>query len=73
MSEWDIWTQNIRGSLAHRWVFPLSPTLDTPGPLTSNAADAAILHAIMTGSDIPLATPLTGLRLGKPTSFFLKT
>ena len=46
------------GLLPTDGVFPLSPTLDTLGPLTSNAADAAILHAIMTGSDIPLATPL---------------
>ena len=60
------------GLLPTDGVFPLSPTLDTLGPLTSNAADAAILHAIMTGSDIPLATPLTGLRLGKPTSFFFE-
>ncbi len=60
------------GLLPTDGVFPLSPTLDTLGPLTRNAADAAILHAIMTGCDIPFATPLTGLRLGKPTSFFFE-
>ena len=58
------------GLLPTDGVFPLSPTLDTLGPLTRNAADAAIIHAIMTGSDIPAPAPLKGLRLGKPTRFF---
>jgi aspartyl-tRNA(Asn)/glutamyl-tRNA(Gln) amidotransferase subunit A len=58
------------GLLPTDGVFPLSPTLDTLGPLTRTAADAAIIHAIMTDSDIPLAKPLKGLRLGKPTTFF---
>ena len=58
------------GLLPTDGVFPLSPTLDTLGPLTRNAADAAIIHAIMTGSDIPAPAPLKGLRLGKPTKFF---
>ena len=60
------------GLLPTDGVFPLSPTLDTLGPLTKNAADAAILHAIMTGCDIPSAAPLKGMRLGKPTSFFFE-
>ena len=58
------------GLLPTDGVFPLSPTLDTLGPLTRNAADAAIIHAIMTDSDIPAPAPLKGLRLGKPTRFF---
>ena len=58
------------GLLPTDGVFPLSPTLDTVGPLTRSAADAAIIHAIVTGEDIPSAAPLAGLRLGRPTSFF---
>ena len=58
------------GLLPTDGVFPLSPTLDTLGPLTRSAADAAIIHAIMTGGDIPAPAPLKGLRLGKPTRFF---
>ncbi|MDG2286992.1 MAG: amidase, partial [Alphaproteobacteria bacterium] len=60
------------GMLPTDGVFPLSPTLDTVGPLTRSAADAAIIHAIMTGEDIPAAAPLAGLRLGRPTSFFFE-
>ena len=58
------------GLLPTDGVFPLSPTLDTLGPLTRSAADAAIIHAMMTGSDIPSAASLGGLRLGKPKTFF---
>ncbi len=53
-------------------VFPLSSTLDTLGPLTRTAADAAIIHATMTGEDLPVAAELRGLRLGRPTSFFFE-
>jgi aspartyl-tRNA(Asn)/glutamyl-tRNA(Gln) amidotransferase subunit A len=57
-----------------RWptdgVFPLSPTLDSIGPLTRHAADAAIIHAVMTGEEIPQAANLSRLRLGRPTTFF---
>ncbi|MBH68860.1 MAG: amidase [Rhodospirillaceae bacterium] len=60
------------GLLPTDGVFPLSPTLDTLGPLTKNAADAAIIHAIMTGEDIPAPAPLSGLRLGRPNSFFFE-
>ena len=60
------------GLLPTDGIFPLSPTLDTVGPLTRSAADAAIIHAIVTGEDIPAAAPLAGLRLGRPTSFFFE-
>ena len=58
------------GLLPTDGVFPLSPTLDTLGPLTKSAADASIIHAMVTGDDIPSPAPLRGLRLGKPTTFF---
>ena len=60
------------GLLPTDGVFPLSPTLDTVGPLTRSAADAAIIHAIMTGEEIPATAPLRGLRLGRPTTFFFE-
>jgi aspartyl-tRNA(Asn)/glutamyl-tRNA(Gln) amidotransferase subunit A len=51
-------------------IFPLSPTLDTVGPLTRTAADAAIVFAAMTGQAVPHPVRLKGLRLGKPKQFF---
>ena len=51
-------------------VFPLSPQLDSIGPLTRSAADAAIVFAALTGAPVPLAEPLGGLRLGRPKSYF---
>ena len=53
-------------------VFPLSPTLDTLGPLTRSAHDAAIIHSVMTGARMPTPPSLAGLRLGRPTSFFFE-
>lgn len=51
-------------------VFPLSPTLDSIGPLTRNAEDAAIVHAVITGERLPQPARAETLRLGKPTNFF---
>jgi aspartyl-tRNA(Asn)/glutamyl-tRNA(Gln) amidotransferase subunit A len=57
-----------------RWqtdgIFPLSPTLDSIGPLTRTAADAAVVFAALTDGAVPLPARLKGLRLGKPTSLF---
>ena len=51
-------------------VFPLSGALDTLGPLTASAADAALLFATLTGRPLPQPAPPEGLRLGRPTSYF---
>ena len=51
-------------------VFPLAPELDSIGPLTRSAADAAIVFAALTGKPVPLAEPLGGLRLGRPENYF---
>ncbi|EDP62110.1 Amidase [alpha proteobacterium BAL199] len=51
-------------------VFPLSPTLDSIGPLCRSAGDAALIHAIVTGESLPMPTRLAGLKLGRPTNFF---
>ncbi|MSO65549.1 MAG: amidase [Alphaproteobacteria bacterium] len=51
-------------------VFAVSPTLDTVGPLTTSAADAAIVFAALTGKPMPKARPPRGLRLGKPVAHF---
>ena len=53
-------------------MLPLSPTLDTPGPMTRSVEDAALLYAAMQGSDpldprterLPYTDPLPGLRRG---------
>ena len=59
------------GLLPTDGVFPLSPTLDTLGPLTRSAADAAVFHATVTGEAVKPVW-LRGLRLGRPTSFFFE-
>lgn len=51
-------------------VFPLVPNMDTIGPLTRSAADAAVIFGTLTGQPIPTAAPLSGLRLGKPDAYF---
>jgi aspartyl-tRNA(Asn)/glutamyl-tRNA(Gln) amidotransferase subunit A len=53
-------------------VFPLSRTLDTIGPLTRSAADAAIVFAALGGQPMATPAPLRGLRLGKPTAVFFE-
>lgn len=49
---------------------PLSTTMDTIGPLTKTAADAAIVFAGLTGQKTSAAKPLRSLRLGKPINYF---
>ena len=46
------------GRVSTYGVLPLSPTLDTPGPMARSVVDAALLYAAMQGPD-PL-DPLTG-------------
>lgn len=57
-----------------RWstsgVFPLSPTLDSIGPLCRTAGDAVLIHTVVTGEVVPAPLRLEGLRLGRPTDFF---
>ena len=53
-------------------VLPLSPTLDTPGPMTRSVEDAALLYAAMQGADpldprterLPYADPMPQLKRG---------
>lgn len=58
-----------------RWpidgIFPLAPTLDSAGFFTHDMADAAIVLATLGGASIRPRT-LRGLRLAKPTAFFLE-
>ncbi|MEQ8815563.1 MAG: amidase [Thalassobaculum sp.] len=57
-----------------RWptegVFPLSPTLDSIGPLCRSAGDAALIHAVVTGEPLPMPARLEGLKLGRPKQMF---
>jgi aspartyl-tRNA(Asn)/glutamyl-tRNA(Gln) amidotransferase subunit A len=60
------------GRVSTYGVLPLSPTLDTPGPMTRSVHDAALLYAAMQGPDpldprtlgLPYADPLPSLRRG---------
>jgi len=49
------------GRISTHGVLPLSPTLDTPGPMARNVEDTALLYAVMQGPD-----PLDPLTLGLP-------
>lgn len=51
-------------------IFPLSPTLDSPGVLTATARDAVTVWTALTGEHINANLPLTGLRFGKPAPLF---
>ena len=57
-----------------RWptdgVAPLCRTLDTIGPITSSASDAAVVFSALTGIPTPVAAQPRGVRLGKPTTHF---
>src|SRR4051812_14988559 len=39
------------GRISTHGVLPLSPTLDTPGPMARSVEDAALLYAVMQGAD----------------------
>jgi aspartyl-tRNA(Asn)/glutamyl-tRNA(Gln) amidotransferase subunit A len=55
-------------------VVPLSDKLDHVGPLTRNAADARVIHRVLTGRRPASATPLVpvaSLRLAVPRPYFL--
>ncbi|MBN8956792.1 MAG: amidase [Rhizobiales bacterium] len=49
------------GRVSTYGVLPLSPTLDTPGPMARSVEDAALLYTVMQGAD-----PLDPLTLGHP-------
>jgi len=49
------------GRVSTHGVLPLSPTLDTPGPMARSVEDAALLYAVMQGAD-----PLDPLTRGLP-------
>jgi aspartyl-tRNA(Asn)/glutamyl-tRNA(Gln) amidotransferase subunit A len=51
-------------------MFPQAPELDTIGPMTATAADAALVFAALQGTPLPRAHPLRGLRLAKPVNHF---
>jgi aspartyl-tRNA(Asn)/glutamyl-tRNA(Gln) amidotransferase subunit A len=60
------------GRVSTYGVLPLSPTLDTPGPMTRSVADAALLYVAMQGEDpldprtmrLPFVDPMPQLRRG---------
>ena len=51
-------------------VVPISHTRDTVGPMARTVADVALLDAVITGSPLPKAALLPGLRIGVPASFW---
>jgi aspartyl-tRNA(Asn)/glutamyl-tRNA(Gln) amidotransferase subunit A len=60
------------GRISTYGVLPLSPTLDTPGPITRNVEDAALLYQLLQGPDPrdpltlrhPASDPMHGLKRG---------
>jgi aspartyl-tRNA(Asn)/glutamyl-tRNA(Gln) amidotransferase subunit A len=53
------------GRVSTHGVLPLSPTLDTPGPMARSVEDAALLYAAMQGED-PLDPRTRGVRFTDP-------
>lgn len=51
-------------------VLPLSHTRDTVGPMGRTLEDVALLDAIITGTDVPAARALSGLRFGVPPTYW---
>jgi Asp-tRNA(Asn)/Glu-tRNA(Gln) amidotransferase A subunit family amidase len=51
------------GSVPVDGVFPLSPTLDTVGPMGTSVADVAVLWSVLTGREVP-EPRLAGLTVG---------
>lgn len=60
------------GRVSTHGVLPLSPTLDTPGPMARSVEDAALLYAVMHGADpldpltrgLPYTDPMATLKRG---------
>jgi aspartyl-tRNA(Asn)/glutamyl-tRNA(Gln) amidotransferase subunit A len=60
------------GRVSVHGILPLSPTLDTPGPMARSVEDAALLYGAMQGADpldprtlaLPFTDPLPGLQRG---------
>lgn len=60
------------GRVSTYGVLPLSPTLDTPGPMAQSVEDAALLYTVMQGADpldfrtrgLPYVDPLPNLKRG---------
>ncbi len=60
------------GRVSTYGVLPLSPTLDTPGPMARSVEDAALLYCAMQGADpldartvrLPYVDPMPGLKRG---------
>ena len=49
---------------------PISTTRDTVGPMGRTVADIALLDAVITGSAVPTAKALKGLKMGIPAAFW---
>jgi len=60
------------GRVSTYGVLPLSPTLDTPGPMAQSVEDAALLYTVMQGADpldfrtrgLPYTDPMPNLKRG---------
>ncbi len=70
------------GRLPMAGIYPLAPSLDTPGPITRSVDDAVLMYLVIANrtSEVSAidtmlepfgAQPLGGVRLGVPANFFL--
>jgi len=57
-------------AFARDGIFPLSPTLDSPGTFTASARDAATVWQMLSGSGVHANLPLRGLRFARPAPVF---
>ncbi|NIH81735.1 amidase [Amycolatopsis viridis] len=54
------------GTVPMRGVTPLTPSMDTVGPIAATAADCLAVHRILAGTAEPAPDTVAGLRLGWP-------
>lgn len=58
------------GVLPTDGAFPLARHLDSIGYLTRSAKDAAVVHAVLTGTPVAAPISIDALRLGRPSAYF---
>jgi aspartyl-tRNA(Asn)/glutamyl-tRNA(Gln) amidotransferase subunit A len=58
------------GAVSMEGAMPLSPSMDTVGPLASSVEDAAVAMVVLAGSPVAALRPPAGLRVGMPGGIF---
>ena len=63
-------TGGARKAWPDEGIVPTSHPLDTSGPMGRTVSDVALLNAVVTSTEMPVALPLKGVRIGVPRAFY---